>query len=190
MMNKMILTDVDGVLLNWNDAFEHFMHKHGHKKVIDGEYELGASYGLSEEKAHDYAIRFNESAYIGSLAPLKDAVKYVNKLHQEHGYVFHCITAIPNTPEVWKLRKENLDRLFGSAIYRLDCSGKSANKYRYLKEYENSGLPWVEDSNPMAELGNTLGLSSYLIDHDYNKHSDHPDIPRVKNWQELYSLFT
>ena len=190
MNDKMILTDVDGVLLHWNQGFDTFMRNKGFTKKVNGEYELGITYGISEEEAHKYAIEYNQSAYIGSLPPLRDAIKYVKKLHEEHGYVFHCISAVPDNQEVWNLRYENLKKLFGTAIVRLDCSGSSDNKRKYLEEYKDSGLPWIEDKIEMAELGLELGLACYLMEHDYNKKMNNNDIMRIKNWSEVYYSLT
>jgi hypothetical protein len=189
--SKIILADVDGVMLKWIHSFEYWMQRKGYRKVAEGEYELGATYGITEQKADALAIEFNGSAAMGYLPPIRDSLEYVRKLHEEHGFVFHCITAIPYDPYVKMLRQENLNRVFGpTVVERLECSETAENKYVYLSEYANTGLPWIEDRWQNAIMGRDLGLNSILIDHDYNRQYSDVGITRVKNWKEIYELMT
>jgi hypothetical protein len=193
MMNdRLILSDVDGVLLHWDATFDDWMKLHGYEKKVEGEYELDVAYGLPLKVAISLAIRFNESAYIGSLPPLRDSVKYVRKLYEEHGYTFHCITALPNTNPIWNLRLQNLTRVFGEGpIIKLDCTGSSQNKYKYLEKYKDSGLPWIEDKASNAEMGNDLGLTCFFVNHLYNERDElSSDILRVDKWAEIYEALT
>jgi hypothetical protein len=188
---RIILTDVDGVMLSWFHTFDIWMSRHGYHKVQDDAYEIELIYGLTKQKADDLSDRFNESASIGSLPPLRDALKYVRKLHEEYGYVFHCITAIPNDPNVKRLRQSNLEKVFGaSAIERLECVQKSIHKEPILAEYQDTGFLWLEDKWKNAKMGQELGLQSVIFDHPYNRHFRDDDIIRVKNWQELYERIT
>lgn len=99
-MEKIILTDCDGVLLNWEYAFNVWIQSHGYKMVEGGAnyYDMGERYGLSKEKAKEKCRIFNESAAIGFLPSLRDAMYYVKRLHEEHGYTFHCITSLSLDP--------------------------------------------------------------------------------------------
>ena len=63
---KVILTDVDGVLLNWEWAFkgwlaEHFWVRYGRELVqIDPDsYDMGVRYGLTDEQCREYVVMFN-----------------------------------------------------------------------------------------------------------------------------------
>ena len=52
------------------------------------EYDLGVVYGLSKADMKKHIKVFNESAAICCIPPLRDAVKYVRKMHEELGCVF------------------------------------------------------------------------------------------------------
>ena len=68
--NKVILTDADGVLLNWEYAFTVWMEQHGHTQVDDANfiYDIGKRFGLeSNNMGHRLVKQFNESAAIGFL---------------------------------------------------------------------------------------------------------------------------
>jgi len=54
MMKKLILTDVDGVLLNWEDAFHSWMESKGFKRNAIASYDMHVVY--NKEKAHIKAL--------------------------------------------------------------------------------------------------------------------------------------
>lgn len=191
-MRKLILTDVDGVLLDWNEGLYQWMKAKGYERKSEKHYDLGPLYGIDDDLANDLAIEFNHSKYVIDLSPLRDAVKYVKKLHEEQGFVLHCVTAIPNTQYIWNGRYKNLCDIFGtSAIGRLECTGTSENKRKILEEYKDDGIPWIEDRIENAEMGLEYGLDCYLIEHEFNKDEKlHEDLNKVKNWRELYDMFS
>ena len=125
-MEKIIVTDADGVLLNWEYAFCVWMDAQGYTQIPDGnkEYNLGIRYGVSGNKAADKVREFNASAAMGFLPALRDARYYVKRLHEEHGYNFHCVTSLGLDPSAKKLRQMNLDKLFGDTAFTvLDLDG-------------------------------------------------------------------
>lgn len=187
---KIILTDVDGVLLNWIDSFERWMIRHGYEVKEASRYCLGEYFGIPIKEVLEHIAVFNESAEMGKLGPFRDALKYVRKLHKEHGYVFHCITAICPDVAVREARRKNLEQLFGKeSIERLECVGLQGSKYMILSEYSDSGLPWIEDHASNAEIGHDLGLNAIIMDHGYNRDSKYENkLKRVSNWKEIYDL--
>lgn len=190
-MDRTILIDVDGVILNWNHSFDYWMKRKGYTKVRDDSYEIDARYGIEDQQEVSQLVStFCESASIGWLSPYLDAQKYVIKLHQEHGFVFHCITAISDDIYVKKLRQINLENIFGkTAIERLVCVSSSEKKYPILKEYEQSNLMWIEDKWQNVLMGHQLGLQGVLVNHPYNVNANLPvDVKRACNWKQIYEL--
>ena len=194
-MNKVILTDADGVLLNWEYAFTCWMEQHGHTQVENANflYDIGKRFGLeSNNMGHRLVRQFNESAAIGFLPALRDAVYYVKRLHEEHGYTFRCITSLSLDKNAYKLRKMNLEKLFGeTAFEELVCLGTGADKDEALEQYRDSGLYWIEDKLSNAQLGLDLGLKPILIEHGFNMDDDIPEgMQKVVNWKEIYEILT
>jgi FMN phosphatase YigB (HAD superfamily) len=188
-----ILTDADGVLLNWEYAFAIWMEQHGHQKQPGSEfvYEIGSRYGISREQGRKLIKMFNESAAIGFLPPLRDAMHYVKRLHQEHGYVFHCITSLSSDVNAQRLREMNLKKLFGdTAFERIVCLETGADKHDALEPYRDSGCWWIEDKPENAEVGLDLGLRSVLVEHGHNMDHANKRLPVVRNWREIYELIT
>lgn len=190
MLNeKVILTDADGVLLDWVYSFTQWMERHGYTQVDDGDqyYDIGERYDLTFVEKERLVRMFNESAWIRKLAPYKDAIKYVKKLHEEHGYVFRCISSLSTDVYVGRLRTKNINELFGTTAFEsfvyLDTG---ADKDEALLPYMDSGCVWIEDKPENALLGRKLGLDSVLVNHSFNKDHFVGDIPRCNNWKEIY----
>jgi len=122
------------------------------------------------------------------LPPLRDAMYYVKRLHEEHGYVFHCITSLSSDVNAQKLREMNLSKLFGmTAFEHVVCLETGADKDQALEPYRDSGCWWVEDKPENADVGDRMGLRSVLIEHGHNMHHK-CSYPVVKNWKELYGI--
>lgn len=183
---KLILVDCDGVLLDWKYAFYKYMNENGYTVIEEGVYDVAQTFGVTNEDSKRLVRQFNESARIGFLPGLRDAIKYVKKLHSE-GYVFHCITSLSTDYYAGKLREQNLERLFGKDVFeRVVCLDCGADKDDGLLPYKESGCIWVEDKPSNAELGLELGLRSILIEHDFNKDYENNNLVIVKNWKEIY----
>ena len=192
--NKVILTDCDGVIMNWEYAFCCWLEQRGYTQIENGnhQYDIAKRFGISRNEAVKHVKIFNESAAMGFLPALRDAMYYVKRLHEEHGYVFRCITSMSLDPNAYKLRKMNLEKLFGeNTIDQLVCLDTGADKDEALEPYRNSGLYWIEDKLSNAQLGLDLGLTSILIEHGFNMNDDIPEgMQKVVNWKEIYEIVT
>lgn len=193
MKKKIILVDADGVLLSWEYAFDIYLQTHGFNKVEGGDlkYDIGKRYNIDREQGRKLIKIFNESAAIGFLPPLRDAMFYVKRLHEEHGYVFHCITSLSTDPNACELRRMNLRKLFGETAFEefvfLDTG---ADKDEALEPYRDTGYYWIEDKYENCLAGLKVGLTPLLVEHGHSLDFEHSAIPKVKNWKEIYEIIT
>ena len=192
---NIILTDADGVLLNWEYAFSCWMQQQGYEKQPGAsfQYDIAVAFNLeSNNKGHKLVKRFNESAAMGFLPALRDSVHYVKKLHEEHGFEFHCITSMSTDKHAFKLRRMNIEKLFGtSAFTKLKCLATGAPKDDALAEYKGSNCFWIEDKLDNAEAGLKQGLRPILVEHGHNMNKELPEgIHKVVNWKGIYSYIT
>jgi len=191
LSEKVILVDCDGVLLDWEYAFDIWMIRHGYTRSEEGfsTYSIQDRYQTKDAKK---MIRmFNESAAIGFLPPLRDAIHYVRLLHEKHGYIFHAITSLSNDPNAQQLRTENLKRLFGETVFeKFVYLDTGEDKDDELEEYKDSECYWVEDKVINAEVGAKLGLRSLLMTHEHNVKYDVEGVEKVNSWKEIYDLVT
>ena len=190
MKNRIILTDCDGVLLDWEWAFSVWMQERGYTLTADNKksYYLHHHYNELEEKDAKKVVKtFNESAAVGFLPALRDATYYVKRLYEEHGYQFRVITSLSLDRNAAKLREMNLNKLFGNAIESVICLDTGADKDTALEFYRDSGMWCIEDKPENADVGHEMGLKSILVEHGHNMHHECP-YPVVKNWREIYSI--
>ena len=188
--DRVILTDVDGVLLDWEFAFHTWMEEHGHttQKGYKLVYSIHKRFGIPRRDGERLIEIFNESASIGFLPPLRDAMYYVKKLHEEHGFMFHAITSLSLNRHAIRLREQNLAKLFGeTAFEKVICLDTGADKDEALEPYIGSGCWWVEDKVKNAEVGLDMGLNSVIMEHGHNMDYQGKAV-LVKNWKELYNL--
>jgi hypothetical protein len=191
MKKKIILTDIDGVALDWEYAFDVYLQTHGFNKVEGGQfkYNIGKRYGIDAEQGKKLVKIFNESAAIGFLPPLRDAMYYIKRLHEEHGYVFHAITSLSKDENAQALRTMNLKKLFGeTAFEKFVYLDTGADKDEALEPYRDTGYYWIEDKTVNCEVGYEMGLKSLLMEHGHSLDYDNPNIPKVKNWKEVYEI--
>lgn len=192
MKNQVILVDCDGVLLDWEAAFDAWMSRHGYQMNPGGEseYLMHRRYPIAQDQGRQLIRTFNESAAIGYLKPLRDAAWYVRRLHEEHGYVFHCITSLSRDPDAQRLREMSLRKTFGKSVFeKIVCLGTGDDKDQALEPYRDSQLWWVEDKPENADIGHQMGLRSILVEHGHNADHQCP-YPTVKNWREIYAIIT
>lgn len=192
-MKKTIVTDIDGVVLDWEEGFSIWMEHHGHKKVEGYQfmYKIGDRYGISNNQGHKLIKTFNESAAIGFLPPLRDAQYFVKKLHEQHQYDFVALTSLSLDEHAQALRVRNLKKLMGTAFSRVICLDTGADKdealARLAQKYK--GCYWIEDKPENLTAGSKAGFQGILMEHGHNMNAEHDGIV-VKNWEEIYNIVT
>jgi len=189
---KTILTDCDGVLLDWEWAFNCWMIQHGFETTegYQFKYDMAERYGIPKEQVKKLVKTFNESAAIGFLPVLRDAMYWVKRLHEQHGYTFICVTSLSLDENAGKLREMNLQKMFGkTAFSEVICLDTGADKDEALSKYKDSNCFWLEDKVENATAGLQFGLRPILIEHGHNMNAD-VEYPIVKNWLEVYKQIT
>jgi len=192
-LEQLILTDVDGVLLWWEEHYHNWMQSQGHRRALGVQsYWQDDHYPhLSQDEARQLVYYFNTSAWMLDVPVFRDARSGVAKL-VEAGYRFHGVTAMGLDSYAREARKINLERVFGHDVF-VDLTVTDIydpdSKRKTLEQYRNSGLFWIEDKPENAELGAELGLRSILIDHPYNaEYEPRNEITRVSSWADICEL--
>ncbi len=170
-MNTLIV-DCDGVLLNWRDGFNNWIHSHGLVDTHD-DWDM-TQYNPPETKLPlDVSKRlmniFNQTHFISKLSPVPGAVKAIRKLH-EYGFNIHVITAFSNEYEAIKMREQNLINAFGPVFQELSCVPIRTPKTEYLSKMPKDSY-YVEDVAKHLQEGSDVGLSDrrlFLIPQPWN----------------------
>lgn len=188
-MDKVILTDVDGVLLDWELGFRPWIARQGYTfdERCAGNYSINQRYNIPDGKGMALVDKFNHSSDFENLKAIGDSVEYVQRLHNE-GWKFVAITTAGEHPWTWPLRRRNLDKVFGEGVieelYVLPIHG---NKGVELTKFTGRGLYWIEDKPSNAELAYKYGLKPLLMSADHNANYM-GKVPRVNTWEEIYRI--
>ena len=186
--NKIILTDCDGVCLDWEFAFHTWMEANGYNAITKGVYSVCNQYNITKEAADKLVAQFNSSAHMGFLPPLRDSQYYIKLMAEKLGYRFIAVTSLSSDVYAQKLRTCNLKKLFGNDTFveyhYLPCG---ADKEDILIELSNkyNGSIWVEDKYINADQGAEVGFDAFLMEHGHNMEYDGP-ANVVKNWEDIY----
>ena len=189
--NKIILTDCDGVCLDWEYGFHTWMSTHGHELKNNNLYSVAKQYEMTDENAKRQVEIFNSSASMGFLPPLRDSQYYIKLLAEKLGYRFVAVTSLSNDESAQKLRTCNLKKLFGNDTFveyhYLGCGDyKDEILLQLANKYE--GSIWVEDKYINAEVGADAGFDSLLMEHGHNLNYDADErVKVVRNWEEIYN---
>ena len=189
--DRIILTDVDGVLLEWEDHFSKWMATKGFPQLenTEHEYDMSIRYGIHKDLSRELIREFNKSAWMSTQQPMPDAQTWIKLLHAE-GWTFIPITSQTSDIPAQELRKRRLAELFGDTVFtNFFILETGDHKDAALAEFHGTGLWWVEDKPENADLGYRLGLQSILMEHGHNMNHECP-YPVVKNWREIYAIIT
>ena len=187
--DKLILTDCDGVLLDWEYHFYKWLKETEGYERLGPEYNIGKAIGVAQKTGARFVNLFNRSEYMKTLSPMRDAIKYVRKLHEEHGYIFHVITSQTNCRLAQEYRKENLRNVFGEVFDGFTILNTGEDKAEALKKWEGTECFWVEDKAANIKMGNDVGLRGILIDHTWNKTCTY-ECERARKWKDVYEIIT
>lgn len=188
--DRIILTDVDGVLLEWEGHFRKWMKLNGYYEDSSqtNQYDMNVRYGIHEDLKKELIREFNKSAWMGTQEPMPNSQTWVKLLHAE-GWTFIPITSQTTDIPAQELRKRRLKELFGQTMFdNFMILDTGEDKDAALAEFHGTGLWWIEDKVANAVAGLDYGLKPLLYNHKYNQEFNHPNIIRVNNWQHIYKV--
>ena len=188
-MAKVLLTDVDGVLLDWETAFDKYAQEQGYtfKPGWETVYSIGDQLGIGQEEGTRLIGSFNHSPGFEFLIPYRDSVEGIRRLKNEGWYII-AITTAGEHPDTWPMRRRNLDAVFGKdAINELYVLPLHGDKGVELVKHSDTGFYWIEDKPSNAELGFKYGLQPLLMDNKHNANYKGA-VRRVNSWEEIYRI--
>lgn len=192
-MTKLILTDVDEVVLNWRASFEKWCLQQADitidpaRPTLVDHHKAEEWLGADLETTKGYIERFHHDGWFEKLEPYPDASIYIPKL-ANLGYRFVAVTAIDDDPSTYDARLRNLRTHFDDLFAAVHCVGLMGSKREVLGWYRPTY--WVEDKPSNAKLGAELGHTSFLISHPNNLDYNDPQVKRVGGWKDIFNMLS
>lgn len=175
MVKKMIL-DVDGVLLNFIQAFEEVAHSMSKElgidiKIAEDKYHLTGRLGITQEQENEIWKKFAETGKWANLNPLPGVIEAIDAINKA-GWEVYIVTAIE--PEFAEQRLSNLKHL-GLVPKEIHCVGYGNDKQKIIDEIDPDvfvddrlehlhrakkayHLVWIQDSVEQFNLKEDSGV--------------------------------
>ena len=191
MSKPLLVVDIDGVVLDWHDAFIEYC------ETFDWSIDKGGDYSsynmntwfmphnewghdMSQERLEDLVRRFN--SYPRVLKPLKNSVKYLDLLSYQYDIV--ALTSFTDCFEMSKFRRDYLEVLFPDVFKDVIILELGECKKETLGEL----MPdiYVEDHRGHAESAIDLGIETILLSTTYNQGCS--GATYIGDWNDLYFI--
>jgi len=193
MENKLIVTDIDGVCLNYLGSFIEWVDE-THGWEVDPKSPCD-TYCLSSWFLPNKGRKMGEADFVGLIAEYNNyprvlpPVEYSQKclrLLREGGYRIIALSSFGGCKLTQHFRRAYLNVVFGGIFDDIIILPLGACKRDKLKEL--SPEYFVEDCLAYAEQGVALGIKTFLLRTTYNAGGE--DIIYVNNWNEILYIIS
>lgn len=193
---KVILTDVDGVLLEYDAHLDAYLRAERDIHLKDEDWEgkrfLYEAANIDEDYEISIFVDFMHSSYFRSMPAKKCAQEVVMRLHKE-GYRFIAITSVGQGVDYQDMklthdnRLHNLELRFPGVFDDVYMTNFHESKADILKQF-NASL-WVEDTVKNANIGHALGHHSVIMrSRQYRSQDNIHNLPVVDNWHMIETM--
>lgn len=193
-----VITDVDGVLLDWFYGFEQWITNIKGVKPVHATapsmYSLQDKYPLTQQEIVEHIAEFNSSKYFGELLAVRGAESYFCSMlsHRNMKWSWLSCGAVDDKEtECLEMRKQNLRKRFHREIpgILLPMSAKKLTCLAAYSELFGEDMVFIEDSLSHAMDAVKMGIKTVLLDYPYNQQQKDPYLLyRAKNWKEIYEF--
>lgn len=191
--SKLILTDVDDVVLDWRKAMSSYIVScvDLHERDIPEEFldftKLVDDEALAAARMPERAriAEFNASPSFSALHAHSDAALVLPALHRL-GCRIIAITAAGEGARLTERRWRNLEAVFGPIFEDVVCVGLHGSKRRELARH--APAIWVDDSYNNARDGADMGHTSFHFADRRKSPGTDSRVRPVTNWAEIARL--
>lgn len=188
-MRKVILTDVDNCVLQFDEQWCRHLRESGafdfpHNAYLNGFYSLREAAGVTLDVELELIQEFIFSDKFFNLPPVTGAPEAFKALYSA-GWSFVAITACPHGDGFEGRRKANLEASLGVPFDAVHITGLGGCKKEILQTYPSS--VWFEDNLDNAIAGYEIGHRSFLRLHGEKPSQVAVDLPfaKFRQWSEV-----
>lgn len=200
-MKNIILTDIDGVAIQWQSGLAYFAHKFGIKTdviidmISDEKFRTADKIFQTDEATGKQLIeKYNNSDFIRYLAAYRDALKVINELKKDYDFV--AVTALGNSIDAKLNRQFNLNALFPGAFQEILMCGHTESKDALLvqakEKYGSRIVCYIDDlpSHCEAALKVFKGTDVDVFFMPRGERSEKTSAYLVKDWTEVQYMIS
>lgn len=189
---KIILTDIDGVILDFGQTFLKFLEEvKGEVTTVEDYFRGKREIPLEEHQR--IVAEYTHSDYFRHLNPKLCALDVLNGLRKE-GWRFIAVTACDTEhPDqciktAYNNRMENLERHFPDVFEDMHFSPWSTGKKEILSRYQPTW--WIDDRADHAHDGHDAGHKAIIMrgEDTHIDANNHANLPIVETWHEIKAL--
>ena len=188
-MGRILITDIDDVLLDWTKSFDQFIREeYDYNGVYLGDntqrlwevlcIKKGEIFNIM--KSHSELQRFNNLEYY------KDSIELLDNF-DNFDNIF-AITSCGNTIDIIKKRKYNLNKRFPGIIDKVFFLNFLEKKKKILKEIKNKyptyEIYMIDDNVNDIQSAISLGINGYVYTTSFHKHFN---LPVVNSLNEFFN---
>jgi FMN phosphatase YigB (HAD superfamily) len=178
---KLILCDIDEIVLNWIDGFQNYLEELNYKKIADLKHAYWVN--LAYEIDIDSKIlvdRFNNSEMFANLELVPGALEGINSL-KSMGYHLVAISAVPNTSKIFSSRLKNFEKHFSQSPFDGYCFVGNKEKRPLLETFQP--FVFIEDNPQHISCAIDLGIKTTGLWMPYNR--DCENFYGKDDWDEI-----
>lgn len=185
---KNIVTDCDGVVLDWHLGFYHWMRAKGETVLTPypNLYAMTDAHpGKTKEQVFAEIPVFNTTPDFAKLTYCEgalDGILALKALFPEARII--VLTAVGEAEETKTHRRENLK---GLPIDELILVPLHLSKRAWLEQIEGPAM-FIEDHPGHAGVGAEIGMTSILIDRPWNRDPAPAGVIRAMGWPDIVEI--
>ena len=196
-MKKTLLTDCDGVLLDWLSGIPEFLASQG----LDSDHLMDGLMGnqfipiekifMSEtvEQALSRMNDYHRSDCMKKLPIMEPGAEAsLKRLSDEYEII--VVTSFSEDKAAQKNREENLQLRYGNSISDLICLPFSANKTDVLRDLAKSRdvSLWVDDQIKHVYHGINAGINSYQYTYNMSCGRNTGEVRELDSWRKIEKM--
>jgi hypothetical protein len=188
LKGQTLISDVDGIALDWLQGFSKYMESIGYKSLHD----KPSFYSMEDifptlEKPYKHIMDFQHSDFYKDLTAYQDAKENYAKLH-ELGVKIVFLSSCGETEHIKNTRLAQLEREFSGKFDDIILLPLNASKLDTLSKFEKGNV-FVDDLMAHSIDAAKIGHKSFLKNMSYNVNEEGSGVARVDDLKEILSHY-
>lgn len=182
-----LLSDIDGVTIDWLEGFIKYCESIGHK-ALHNEPKVFAMTDIFPdlEKPWVHIMDYQHSPYYDEIKAYPEVVEVYNKLH-DMGVKIIFVTSCGTTEHIKEARNKVMEKEFNGKYEHIEYLDFGASKTEILNKYPNA--TYIDDQMKMSIEGAESGHDSFIKDMSYNREDSDERVKRLYSFKDLIPHF-